>query len=1104
MNSGPSRSSTPSRTGRGPLDSRALPHLQVARPWLATVVAASTLSGLAAIAQAFALGTLVVQLLTRPTESAWLTAGIWLVGITAVRALAGGLSDYAAARAAGLVSLRLRHLVMSAALRQGWDSSSRRKAGELGLLATRGVSAVEPYITRYLPALVVAAVLPACTVLAIATQDWLSAVVVVCTIPLIPVFAILIGLATQEKSDRQWRALTTLSGHFLDVVRGLPTLVAYRRATVQGSRIRAVTDKYRQTTNETLKVAFLSSAALELIATISVALVAVTVGLRLAHGTIGFQTALVVLLMAPEAYWPLRRVGAEFHAAAEGTSTFAKIHELLETEPDSAPVELDPARPVEIRGLSLGYDEFDVLHDFSATIPARGLTAITGPSGCGKSTLMAALLGELPVRAGSISCGDQAITDSLPSWREAVAHVGQRPWIVTGSIADNVRIGRPEATDAEVEAALAKVDLRLPLASSVGEDGRLLSAGQRARLALARVVISQRPWVLLDEPTAHLDEATETVLLATLTSLARERAVVVVAHREALVDAADAQIALPARQRVQLPMAPVKPTSHAIAPESVNEPVAEVSRFRSALGTVLASLASGFGVALTATAGWLIARAAEQPPVLYLMVAIVSVRLFGLGRPALRYLERLITHDDALRLLADRRARVYDVLVPLVPAHLGRRRGDLLTSIVDDVDSLVDQRLRVRLPVSTWVILSFVAALIALINDAKAALVVLSCSLLGGALAWGLARGFAARHEPTAVNARADLSAVVVETLTHARSLVLWQRDDAVLAQIDSLSHRSAQAVSGSALGLVLGRAAALLVGGIGVVAIGLAVAPQVRDGYLTGPAGALLLLLPIALVDVMTPLADAGSLSVRTSAAQARVDALAQLPPAVTDPANGLVPPSAAVQLQRVSAAWDTEPVLTDLSLDLPVGRHIGVIGPSGCGKSTLAALLMRFLVPTSGTQTVGGINVKEISGDDVRRMVGLVDDDPYVFASTVTENIRLARPTASDDDVARALEAAHLGTWLGGLPRGLATHLGEGNVQVSGGERARIGLARAILADPPVLVLDEPTAHLDTDTAEALTSDLLAASDARSLVWITHTSVGLDQMDEVIELGR
>jgi ABC-type multidrug transport system fused ATPase/permease subunit len=159
---------------------------------------------------------------------------------------------------------------------------------------------------------------------------------------------------------------------------------------------------------------------------------------------------------------------------------------------------------------------------------------------------------------------------------------------------------------------------------------------------------------------------------------------------------------------------------------------------------------------------------------------------------------------------------------------------------------------------------------------------------------------------------------------------------------------------------------------------------------------------------------------------------------------------------------------------------------------------------VPTSGTQTVGGINVKEISGDDVRRMVGLVDDDPYVFASTVTENIRLARPTASDDDVARALEAAHLGTWLGGLPRGLATHLGEGNVQVSGGERARIGLARAILADPPVLVLDEPTAHLDTDTAEALTSDLLAASDARSLVWITHTSVGLDQMDEVIELGR
>ncbi len=1066
-------------------------------------MAGSTLQGIAAIAQAFALGALIVDLIAGRPQ--WQVAAGWLLAIALVRALGGLASDYAAAQAAGRISSRLRGLVIRAALNQGYDETARRRAGELGLLATRGVSAVEPYVTRYLPALVVAAVLPVLTVIAILSQDWLSAIVVICTLPLIPVFAALIGLATQEKSDQQWRTLSVLSGHFLDVVRGLPTLVAYRRAGAQSGRIRQITDAYRRTTNETLKVAFLSSAALELIATISVALVAVTVGLRLAHGTLDFRTALVVLLMAPEAYWPLRRVGAEFHAAAEGTTTFAKIHELLidspAESPDTKPL---PRGALLIDHLHAGYAEREVLHDVTATIPERGLTAIVGPSGCGKSTLLAALLGELPVQQGTITVGGVPISDHLAQWRAQVAHVGQRPWLISGTIADNVRIADPDLDDEAVVSALRAVELDLPLDHEVGEDGHRLSAGQRARLALARVVAADRPWVLLDEPTAHLDAATEAALLRTLQHMAQTRGVIVVAHRTPLIEAATTVLELPSR-RVGGYRAPSRGLSRAesgvSAPATFGE-VAAPRTSRAALGAVLASLASGFGVALTATAGWLIARAAEQPPVLYLMVAIVSVRLFGLGRPALRYLERLVTHDDALRLLADRRAKVYDVVVPLVPARLGRRRGDLLTSIVDDVDALVDERLRVRLPRTTWLLLTAIVVAVCVLLQPQAALVVALGSLLSGVVAWSVAYWFARRSETMAIQARAALSAAVVDTVSNARSLVLWQRDQAAVTEIGEISDRLSRSMSRSALGVGLGRAVATLGGALGVVAVALAVAGPLGAGDLSGPVTALLVLLPIAMVDVVSPLADAGSLAVRTASAAQRVDHLSQIQPAVIDPASPtpLTETKPDVTLRNVSVGWTAEPVLSALDLTLRPGRRLGIVGPSGCGKSTVAALLMRFLSPLSGIHRVAGLDVTTLTADDVRRTTALVDDDPYVFSSTLAENVRLARPEADNEAVESALRAAHLGAWLDSLAAGLSTLIGEGHAQVSGGERARLGLARALLADPAVLVLDEPTAHLDTETAHAVTDDLLAAAEGRTIVWITHGTVGLDQMDEVL----
>ena len=1165
-----------------PLDPRLLPHLTPARLPLAGVVAAGTTSGILLVVQAFAVSKLITSLFAHATEggswSSAIAAGLVLGGATLGRALMSWLVDVLSARASATVTATLRRRLLTAALDLGPHGLSRRRSGEVALLATRGVAAIDPYLTRYLPALVVAAVLPALTVIAIATQDLISAVIVVATLPLVPVFAILVGIATRERADRQWRSLALLSGHFVDVMRGLPTLVAYRRAKAQSATIRAVTDRYRKATNETLQLAFASSAVLELVATISVALVAVTVGLRLSGGSLDLGTALVVLLLAPEAYWPLRRVGAEFHAAAEGTATFEAADEILTS---SVGVPADGASDrasgaasgaasgtatgaassglsrlpgdVRLSGITVGYPgrTEPVLAGLTAVLPSCGVIAVVGPSGSGKSTLLAALMGHVPLWSGRITLDGHEIDPSSREWRRRIAWVPQRPWIATASVADNVRLGRPDADDVQVWRALERVGLGevvagLPegLHEVLGEDGAGLSAGERARLALARAIVAERPVVLLDEPTAHLDPLTESVIAETVASLGERSLVVVVAHREALVALADRVVEIPLRHtQARAAAAAPAATLHAQAPaasdlpsgsgapsaEAVDvpadrseqagsqaaasnglggpEPSPQREGARLALGSLLGALAAASGVALTATAGWLIARAAEQPPVLTLMVAIVGVRAFGLARPTLRYAERLVSHDVALRLLAERRAQVYDALVPLVPGRLGRQRGDVLASIVDDVDSLVDRHLRVRSPLVTYSAVAVLATGFAAWVLPAAGMVVGLTLLIGGGLAHAVSKAGVTRVEDRFVAARASLSAAVMHTLQGAPDLVMWQAEQHATAAVDLAGKEVSTAATRSALAVASGRALALATAGLGVLAVAWVGGPALAGGEVSAPMLALLVLLPLALLEVISPLADVGALRVRVNAADHRLTELAETTPAVSDPVEPEPAPPADptpdVSLERVSAGWGGSPAFRDLDLDLPAGARLAVVGPSGSGKSTLAAILMRFLDPRSGTVRIAGIPATSQLLDDVRRRIGLVDDDPHVFASTVFENVRLARPDATLDEVEAALRAVQLGGWLDGLPNGLQSMLGEGYNNVSGGERARIGMARAVLADLPVLVLDEPTAHLDTATAEAVAADLLDATSGRSVVWITHGKVGLDRVDQILDLG-
>ncbi len=1096
-----------------PLDPAALPHLRPARGALSLVVAGGVVGGLATVAQAFALGALVVAAVT-PPAGGWHGPAWALAGLVLLRTASAYVGQRAAARAAGEVSGALRQRLLDAARR-----SDELTPARLVVLATRGVVGVEPYVTRYLPALVPAVVLPVVTLAAIAWLDPLSGLVVALTLPLVPVFAVLVGLTTRDRARMQWRELEALSGHFLDVVRGLPTLVAHRRARAQVETIRSVTHRYRRATVDTLKVAFASSSVLELVATLSVALVAVTVGLRLASGSIGFEVALTVLLLAPEAYWPLRRVGAEFHAAAEGTAALADADALLaRADARDSGTGLPTATGLVLHGLEIGHSpDATLVRPLDLELPDRGLVAVAGPSGCGKSTLLATLRGELRPLAGEVRVGGTPLDDLDPEWwRSLVGWAPQRPWLLADTIGANVRLGRPSAGDGEVWDALRSVGLddvvrALPrgLDSPLGEDGAGLSAGQRARVALARVVLAGRPIVLLDEPSAHLDEETEQVLLDTLALLARRSLVVVVAHRPAVLAAADRVVELtPAPTPATVAAAD---TSQAVPDVVHRQPAAapvavmavddeDRSRWGLRTATALGALSTASGVALTATAGWLITRASEQPPVLYLMVAIVGVRLFGLARPVLRHAERVLSHDGLLRELAERRAKVFADLVPLVPGRLGPRRGDLLTGVVDDVDALLDDRLRVRQPLVTAALVGAGTTLLTGLVAPAAGAVVLLVTAAGG-LAFVLARRGAAAAEPLVVTHRARLGTRVEELAHGLRELEQWGATDRALAAVRAESTALARAVRRSSRAVAAGTALTSAAAGLGVVAVAALVDPS--D---TTPARlALLLLVPLALADAVGGLADAGALSVRARVARERLDGLAGTPPAVADPASPEpVPAGHDVVVREAELGWTDRAVLAVDHLVLRPGEHLGVTGPSGSGKSTLAASLVRFIDPVRGEVLLGGTDLRRLALDDVRRRVGLVDDDPHVFASTVAENVRLARPDADDDEVLDALRRARLGGWVDALPAGIHTHVGAGRREVSGGERARLALARSLLADPPVLVLDEPTAHLDGPTARAVAREMLGSAGraGRSILWITHGTVGLDQMDRVVHL--
>ena len=528
-----------------------------------------------------------------------------------------------------------------------------------------------------------------------------------------------------------------------------------------------------------------------------------------------------------------------------------------------------------------------------------------------------------------------------------------------------------------------------------------------------------------------------------------------------------------------------------------------------ALAVAAGAVTVGAAIALMAASGFLLSRASQHPNIVALSVAIVAVRGLGITRGIGRYVERLAGHDAALRILSDLRASVYARLEQLAPSGLSRlRSGDLVARFVADIDAVQDLFIRGIAPPLVAALVGGLtvafAVAIAAPGGAMLAVGLLVAGLGLPALAFALCR----RPASAASEVRGEVAAATVDLVAGSAELIAYGAADAAVERLAERDRELLRLSRRSAAANALGAGGATLVSGLTVFAVLLSGVAAVHGGSLGPVPLAVLVLTAIASFELTAtlPAAVLAVASVRGSAR--RVFEVMDVPVPVRDPALPIPAPTGpvTVRLCGVSARYpgSEHDALTGIDLDIAPGRRIGVVGRSGAGKSTLAAILMRFVDVSSGSFLVNEVEAGRLDGDDVRRLIGGCAADPHIFDSSLRENLRLARSSATDDELYRVLATVRLEDWVRELPAGLDTEVGARGVAISGGQRQRLALARAVLADPAVLILDEPTAHLDPETAGEVMRDVLAVTRGRSTVLITHDDRGLEEMDEIIELGN
>ncbi|MDR6507833.1 thiol reductant ABC exporter subunit CydD [Arthrobacter oryzae] len=1092
-----------------------------------------------------------------PDQLPWGLAGVVLRSVTVWS------QGIAARRAALGIKEELRSELLARALRNGARGTGPADGG-LAVLATRGLDALDSYYTQFLPALVNCAAIPLLLGARILFADWVSAVVLVLTVPLVPLFMVLIGRYTEDHVRDAQETLTRLSAHMLELAKGLPVLVGLGRATAQRKALEEISEEYRSKTMGTLRTAFLSSLALELIATISVAVVAVFIGVRLVHGDMALEAGLLALILAPDCYLPLRELGTAHHASDDGRVALAETTKITDA-PEPRPLPGADASPeaaarsgadaagVSVTDLTVTYAgrSAAAVGPLTFTAPRGLITALDGPSGAGKSTVLGVLAGTVGDGAGATVTGRISGLD-----RDGLAWVPQHPVMVADTVLEEVLLyvngghlngghlnGRSGQTLPGGAEAARKCLAAAAAAHLAGKHPAELSPGELRRVALARGLARIRAGatvLLLDEPTAHLDGASSALVQQSIAALRGQVTVILVAHDQQTRRLADHLVPVsapgitavsegtalsgkPAASGVTAVPGIAVPTGVGNAPAAgpksgpaglADRPSGATSRLLAGLLSPVARGFAGaaavgtfavlFAVALSGMSGWLIIRAAEQPPILYLLTAIVGVRFFGIGRAVLRYWERLLLHDAVFAALTRLRGRLWE---SLSRKALSLRRllqgGNVLGTVIDDVDTVRDLLPRVVLPPLTAVAVGTAAlittglvapaALPAVAAAAVVSLIVAPAAALRGdrssATAEQNLRSGVLRRTSAALDARAEL---------HANGVA-----GTVLEELRAEDRAATRASQRSAWAEGLGQAITTAACGTAALASAVLMAPEVLAGTLEPAIAAVIVLLLLALVEPYAAMTTA----VRQYPALRSVLRRVAESGVLTDGGpktggdEGLQPVparpggAAGVELDNAGAAWPGGgPVFSGLSASAGPGTWLAVTGPSGAGKSTLLSVLLGFLPAAAGRAAVTG-------------RAAWCPQEAHLFDSTIRGNLILGRPEGkagdAEQEMAYVLAAVGLTALVSRLPAGLDTRIGPAGAFLSGGERQRLAVARTLMTGADVILLDEPTAHLDAQAGREMLADLRKGLAGRTVVLVTHNPDDIDAADRRLDLA-